>query len=55
MVLRQLSTRTPEERVINIEDSLVKGKDAVSLDTADGMSWSVLGKHSSQVIKIEFK
>jgi len=43
MVLRQLSTKTPEEKVKNIEESLVKGKDAVSLDTTDGMSWSILG------------
>eukprot|EP00088_Acartia_fossae_P004156 TRINITY_DN1176_c0_g1_i7.p1 TRINITY_DN1176_c0_g1~~TRINITY_DN1176_c0_g1_i7.p1 ORF type:complete len:458 (+),score=88.30 TRINITY_DN1176_c0_g1_i7:46-1374(+) len=43
MVLRQLGTSTPEEKVVNIEESLVKGKDAVSLDTADGMSWSILG------------
>ena len=43
MVLRQLDTTTSEEKVHNIEESLVKGKDAVSLDTTDGMSWSVLG------------
>jgi len=43
MVLRQLSTSTPEEKVAKIEDSLAKGKEAVSLDTSDGVSWSILG------------
>jgi len=43
MVLRQLPTAKTEEKVANIEDSLVKGKEAVALDTSDGLSWSVLG------------
>jgi len=43
MVLRQLATTSSEQKVHNIEESLVKGKDAVSLDTTDGVSWSVLG------------
>jgi len=33
-------------QVSNIEESLVKGKEAVALDTQDGMSWSILGKYS---------
>ena len=52
MVLRQLGTSTPEEKVVNIEESLVKGKDAVSLDTSDGMSWSILGQFSSLKLDI---
>jgi len=43
MVLRQLSTSTPQEKVSNIDDSLAKGREAVALDTKDGMSWSILG------------
>ena len=36
-------------QVSNIEESLVKGKEAVALDTQDGMSWSILGKYSCPV------
>jgi hypothetical protein len=30
----------------NIEQGLVKGKEAVAMDTTDGLSWSILGKNS---------
>lgn len=43
MTLRQVSTRNQEERISNVEQSLTSGKEAVSLDTADGTSWSLLG------------
>jgi hypothetical protein len=28
----------------NIEQGLVKGKEAVAMDTTDGLSWSILGE-----------
>jgi len=43
MTLRQVSASNQEERIGNVEDGLRRGKEAVSLDTADGTSWSLLG------------
>lgn len=43
MVLRQLPYSTPEESIANVELGLSKGKEAVSLDTTDGLSWSIMG------------
>ncbi len=36
----------------NIEQGLVKGKEAVAMDTTDGLSWSILGKN---LHRTEFK
>jgi len=43
MVLRQLPSPSSEESVSNVELGLSKAKEAVSLDTTDGLSWSILG------------
>lgn len=43
MVLRQMPSSHPEESLANVELGLAKGKEAVSLDTTDGLSWSILG------------
>lgn len=43
MTLRQVSAATQEERIGNVELGLTRGKEAVSLDTVDGTSWSLLG------------
>ena len=43
MTLRQISVSSGEEKVANVEQGLVKGKEAVSLDPGDGQSWSLLG------------
>ena len=43
MTLRQVPAGNSEEKISNVEQGLVKGKEAVSLDTTDGQSWSLLG------------
>nr|CAD7579042.1 unnamed protein product [Timema californicum] len=43
MLLRQESAKSSEERVRNIEQGVSFAKEAVQLDTNDGVSWSVLG------------
>ena len=43
MTLRQVPAGNSEEKINNVEQGLVKGKEAVSLDTTDGQSWSLLG------------
>jgi len=43
MTLRQVPACSGEEKISNVEHGLVKGKEAVSLDTTDGQSWSLLG------------
>jgi tetratricopeptide (TPR) repeat protein len=44
IVLRQKSSSLPdEERLRAIEAGLTKAREAVQLDTADGISWSILG------------
>ena len=43
MVLRQLPFSSLEEKVKNVEQGLSKGREAVALDTTDGVSWSILG------------
>ena len=43
MCLRQIPITSDQEKVSNVEQGLVKGKEAVSLDTGDGQSWSLLG------------
>jgi len=43
MTLRQIPASSAEEKISNIEQGLLKGKDAVGMDTADGQSWSLLG------------
>ena len=54
MTLRQIPVNTSEEKMANVEQGLVKGKEAVGLDTSDGQSWSLLGNaylsHFFQVI-----
>ena len=42
MVLRQFGN-SREEKLQHINESVVKAKDAISLDISDGMSWFVLG------------
>lgn len=43
MIARQESAKNAEERFKNIEKGLSLAKEAVQLDTHDGLSWSVLG------------
>ena len=43
IVMRQKQTASHEERVRNIEKGLTKAREAVQLDTSDGISWSILG------------
>lgn len=43
MTLRQVPASSGEEKISNVEQGLVKGKEAVGLDTTDGQSWSLLG------------
>ena len=43
MTLRQIPVSAPEEKISNVESGLVRGKEAVGLDTGDGQSWSLLG------------
>ena len=43
MTLRQVPAGNSEEKISNVEQGLVKGKEAVSMDTTDGQSWSLLG------------
>ena len=54
MTLRQVPVASSEEKIANVEQGLVKGKEAVSMDTTDGQSWSLLGNaylsHFFQVI-----
>ena len=43
ILMRQLSASSSEERLRNIEAGLTRAREAVQLDTKDGISWSVLG------------
>ena len=43
MVQRQTAPRDPAERSKQIEESLLKAKEAVELDLQDGVSWQILG------------
>jgi len=43
MTLRQIPVSSSEEKITNVEQGLLKGKEAVGLDTGDGQSWSLLG------------
>lgn len=43
MVLRQEQTSSIEQRTKNIEQGVEYAKEAVSLDTTDGISWAILG------------
>ncbi|XP_049765526.1 tetratricopeptide repeat protein 5-like [Schistocerca cancellata] len=43
MVLRQEPSKTPQERIKNIEEGLNKAREAVQLDPNDGQSWAILG------------
>ena len=43
MTLRQVPASSGEEKISNVEQGLLKGKEAVGLDTTDGLSWSLLG------------
>jgi len=43
MTLRQVPASSGEEKINNVEQGLLKGKEAVGLDTSDGLSWSLLG------------
>jgi len=43
MTLRQVPSNSSDEKMSNIEQGLLRGKDAVSMDTTDGHSWSLLG------------
>ncbi|XP_032687118.1 tetratricopeptide repeat protein 5-like isoform X2 [Odontomachus brunneus] len=43
MVLRQEQTSSMEQRIKNIQQGVEYAKEAVSLDTADGISWAILG------------
>ncbi|XP_046394151.1 tetratricopeptide repeat protein 5-like [Ischnura elegans] len=55
MVLRQIPTKTLAERISNIEESLLKAKEAVQLDPNDGISWTILGNaHLSSFFTISY-
>ena len=58
MTLRQVPAGSSEDKIGNVEQGLVKGKEAVSMDTTDGQSWSLLGNaylsHFFQVINVSF-
>lgn len=43
MVLRQIKAKSYKEHVSNIEEGVGCAKEAVQLDTNDGISWAVLG------------
>ncbi|GAB1865489.1 Tetratricopeptide repeat protein 5 [Camponotus japonicus] len=43
MVLRQEQTSSIDERIKNIQQGVEYAKEAVSLDTIDGISWAILG------------
>nr|XP_034194558.1 tetratricopeptide repeat protein 5-like [Osmia lignaria] len=43
MVLRQESVSTVEQQIQNIQKGVEYAKEAVSLDTTDGISWAILG------------
>ncbi|XP_029161351.1 tetratricopeptide repeat protein 5-like [Nylanderia fulva] len=43
MVLRQEQTSSIEQRTKNIQQGVEYAKEAVSLDTTDGVSWAILG------------
>ncbi|CAL1683608.1 unnamed protein product [Lasius platythorax] len=43
MVLRQEETSSIEQRTKNIQQGVEYAKEAVSLDTTDGISWAILG------------
>jgi len=43
MTLRQVPASSGEEKLSNVEQGLLKGKEAVGMDTTDGQSWSLLG------------
>ena len=56
MTLRQVPASSGEEKLSNVEQGLLKGKEAVGMDTTDGQSWSLLGNaylsHFFQVLYI---
>ncbi|KAG8222338.1 hypothetical protein J437_LFUL001324 [Ladona fulva] len=55
MVLRQLPTKSLSEKITNIEESLLKAKEAVQLDPNDGISWTILGNaHLSSFFTISY-
>lgn len=43
MVLRQEQTSSIDQRIKNIQQGVEYAKEAVSLDTTDGISWAILG------------
>lgn len=43
MTLRQVAAVNQEEKLANVEQGLARAKEAVGLDTGDGLSWSLLG------------
>jgi len=43
MTLRQVPASSGEEKISNVEQGLLRGKEAVGMDTTDGQSWSLLG------------
>jgi len=43
MTLRQVAAPSTEAKLSNVESGLSKAKEAVALDTGDGLSWSLLG------------
>jgi len=43
MTLRQVGAANQEEKLANVEQGLARAKEAVGLDTSDGLSWSLLG------------
>ncbi|XP_015602216.1 tetratricopeptide repeat protein 5 [Cephus cinctus] len=43
MVLRQEPTATYDQQVQNVQQGVERAKEAVSLDTSDGVSWAILG------------
>lgn len=43
MVLRQEPVPDAEQRIQNIQKGVEYAKEAVSLDTSDGISWAILG------------
>lgn len=43
MILRQEKAASAQQRSDNIEKGVIYAKEAVQLDTNDGMSWAVLG------------
>lgn len=54
MLSRQESTKTKDEKIKNITNGLQYAKEAVDLDSKDGLSWAVLGNaHLSCFFGIE--